>query len=110
MFQKATTQNIGKINETMEIKNQLAETLMQIVAAQQAYYDTVNAVVETIAKSIETLVTTLLESQKQMLEMMEKIPLGQTNVRMLQLTNTATCPKCNKDAHKGGVDPCWHGS
>lgn len=89
------TRNMGKINETMEIKNQLAEALMQIVAAQQAYHDTVNAVVETIAKSMETLMTTLLESQKQMLAMMEKIQLGQANANtiMVQLTKTATRPK-----------------
>ena len=112
MYRKATARNMGYVNKTEEIKEQLTEVLTQMAAAQQADHEYINATTETTTKSMEAMMKIMLEQQKQMTTFMEKfgkprISNNNNNKGGKQHTDKETCPVCKKKAHKGGVEECW---
>ena len=101
---------MGFVNKSEEINVKLAEALTQMAAAQQADHKFVNSTTEAKKKTLETMMQMMLEQQKQMTSVMEKVKMAQgtgNGGSRQALTKADKCPRCKKKAHKGGKAECW---
>ena len=108
-FRKATARQMGYANQATEMNETLKETLTQIADAAQQDHQYVNSMAETQKKMMETMMTTLMENQKAMTALMEKLAKGKSTEQgnKSQLTEEEKCPLCKRRKHKGGVSECW---
>ena len=64
---------MGYINKMEDMKEQLAEVLTQMAAAQQVDHEYVNATTKTTTNSMEAMMKMMLEQQKQISALMKSL-------------------------------------